>query len=157
MPTDCKYVCCCTAWILLYSEDIFHENSHVGLNFPLSCGAVAFRLYIFFFLEYCCKYVMFWGGSVWPLFFFCIRIPKCIPCCRNACVKMLFSFFFTAWSEMPFLFCSLCLTCKYFTREKWKTVNLFYECALLNSLSQFTIKVQFPDHSRCRVAYLLRQ
>lgn len=59
MPTDCKYVCCCTAWILLYSEDIFHENSHVGLNFPLSCGAVAFRLYIFFFLEYCCKYVMF--------------------------------------------------------------------------------------------------
>lgn len=25
MPTDCKYVFCCTAWILLYSIDIFHD------------------------------------------------------------------------------------------------------------------------------------
>ena len=140
MPTDCKYVCCCTAWILLYSEDIFHENSHVRLNSPLSCGAVAFRFLwfaahhvfsFFLFFEFNCKYVKFWGGSVCALLFFYIRIPKCIRCCRNASVKMpffLFFFFYSLIRIVVLVLLPLFWCCKYFTREKWKTVNLFYDC-----------------------------
>lgn len=167
MPTDCKYVCCCTAWILLYSEDIFHENSHVRLNSPLSCGAVAFRFLwfaahhvfsFFLFFEFNCKYVMFWGGSVCALLFFYIRIPKCIHCCRNASVKMpFFLFFFYSLIRIVVLVLLPLFDVVNISHVKSGRPWIYFMTVFFAEFSVPTIKVQFPDHSWSRVAYLLCQ
>ena len=139
MPTDCKYVCCCTAWILLYSEDIFHENSHVRLNSPLSCGAVAFRFLwfaahhvfsFFLFFEFNCKYVMFWGGSVCALLFFLYTNTQVYSLLQKRERQNAFFplFFLQLDQNCCSCFAAFVWCCKYFTREKWKTVNLFYDC-----------------------------
>ena len=167
MPTDCKYVCCCTAWILLYSEDIFHENSHVRLNSPLSCGAVAFRFLwfaahhvfsFFLFFEFNCKYVMFWGGSVCALLFFLYTNTQVYSLLQKRERQNAFFPLFFFYSLIRIVLVLLPLfDVVNISHVKSGRPWIYFMTVFFAEFSVPTIKVQFPDHSWSRVAYLLCQ
>lgn len=93
-------------------------------------SAPCFFFLSFFFLSLTVNMWCFEVAVSVHCYFFYIRIPKCIHCCRNASVKMPFFLFFFLQLDQNCCSCFAAFVwcCKYFTREKWKTVNLFYDC-----------------------------